>query len=47
MVELAAQSNLPLIYMCMGQRVPEDLQEATPQNFIAHIFREKMTPMFF
>jgi flagellar biosynthesis protein FlhF len=39
MVELAAQSALPLIYMCMGQRVPEDLQEATPQNFIAHVFR--------
>lgn len=39
MVELAAQSNLPLVYLCSGQRVPEDLQTATPDTFVNGIFR--------
>lgn len=41
LVELVAGSRLPLAYLCMGQRVPEDLQVATPENFSAHILRQK------
>jgi flagellar biosynthesis protein FlhF len=40
MLELAAESGLPLTYLCMGQRVPEDLKAATPENFAARIFGE-------
>lgn len=39
MIELAAQSELPLVYLCMGQRVPEDLQAATPDTLVNGIFR--------
>lgn len=42
MVELAAQSNLPLVYLCSGQRVPEDLQTATPDAFVNGIFRANL-----
>ena len=41
MLELAAESSLPLIYFGTGQRVPEDLQIATPENFTSRIFGEK------
>lgn len=37
LVEIAAESNLPLVYLCHGQRVPEDLQSATPESFVARI----------
>ncbi len=37
LVEIAAESNLPLVYLCNGQRVPEDLQSATPEFFVARI----------
>jgi flagellar biosynthesis protein FlhF len=40
LLELAAESGLPLTYLCMGQRVPEDLRVATPENFAARIFGE-------
>lgn len=40
MLELAAESGLPLTYICMGQRVPEDLKVATPENFTARIYGE-------
>lgn len=46
MVELAAQSNLPLVYLCMGQRVPEDLQTATPDAFVNGIFRANTQKAF-
>lgn len=46
MVELAAQSNLPLVYLCMGQRVPEDLQTATPDTLVNGIFRANTQKSF-
>lgn len=36
-VEVAAESSLPLAYLCMGQRVPEDLQIATAETLTARI----------
>lgn len=39
MVELAAEGLLPLVYLCMGQRVPEDMQTATPESLVTSIFR--------
>ena len=36
-VEIAAEANLPLVYLCSGQRVPEDLQLAAPESFAARI----------
>lgn len=41
MLELAAESALPLIYFGIGQRVPEDLQIAAPESFAGRIFGEK------
>lgn len=41
MLELAAEGALPLVYFGIGQRVPEDLQIATPENFVARVFGEK------
>ena len=38
-IELVAESGLPLAYLCMGQRVPEDLQAATAESFAAQILR--------
>jgi flagellar biosynthesis protein FlhF len=40
LLEVVAESKLPLAYLCMGQRVPEDLQEATLKNLVARIFPE-------
>ncbi len=37
LLEVAAESSLPLAYFCMGQRVPEDLQEATLGNLVSRI----------
>ena len=37
LLEVAAESSLPLAYLCMGQRVPEDLQEATLGNLVSRI----------
>ena len=42
MLELLAECGLPLTYLCMGQRVPEDIKVATPENFAARIFGEKI-----
>ncbi len=36
-VQVAADTALPLIYLCAGQRVPEDLEQATPESFAAYI----------
>lgn len=38
LLEVMAESSLPLTYLCMGQRVPEDLQEATLKNLVSRIF---------
>lgn len=37
LLEVASESSLPLAYLCMGQRVPEDLQEATLGNLVSRI----------
>jgi flagellar biosynthesis protein FlhF len=42
MVKLAESSNLPLVYLCNGQRVPEDLQSATVENFTQRILGTKI-----
>lgn len=42
MLEVLAESALPLTYMCAGQRVPEDLKAATPANLIARIFDNRI-----
>ncbi len=42
MLEVLAESNLPLTYLCMGQRVPEDLKVATPENFSVRVFGETL-----
>lgn len=41
LLEIAAGSGLPLAYFGIGQRVPEDMQTATPENYIARVFGEK------
>lgn len=33
MIDLARENALPLVYLCAGQRVPEDLSAATPEAF--------------
>jgi flagellar biosynthesis protein FlhF len=38
-VSVAAQAGMPLVYLCAGQRVPEDLERATPKSFAARIVR--------
>lgn len=40
MIELIAEGSLPLTYICTGQRVPEDLHGATPENLAARIIHE-------
>jgi flagellar biosynthesis protein FlhF len=40
-VSLAAEAALPLVYLCAGQRVPEDLERATPLAFAARVVRAK------
>lgn len=37
MVDLAAECRLPLVYLCAGQRVPEDLQNADIENFAGKV----------
>lgn len=32
-IELIAENNLPLAFLCTGQRVPEDLQDANAQTY--------------
>lgn len=45
LLEMIAENPLPMAYICNGQRVPEDLQTATAENFISRIFGEKkITP---
>lgn len=37
-VQIAAQTMLPLAYLCSGQRVPEDLEQASAEAFAARLF---------
>lgn len=39
MLKLVTESSLPLAYLCSGQRVPEDLQTATPDSFAESVLR--------
>lgn len=40
-IETIAESNLPLAYLCTGQRVPEDLQIATAESFAKRIIGKR------
>lgn len=42
MLNLVAESTLPLVYLCSGQRVPEDLLTATPNNFAHCILGQRI-----
>lgn len=37
LIDVAAETALPLVYLCAGQRVPEDISRATPESFAARI----------
>lgn len=36
-INVAADANLPLFYLCAGQRVPEDLEQATAASLTARV----------
>lgn len=38
-VQIATDAELPLLYLCAGQRVPEDLEQATPASLAARVLR--------
>lgn len=38
-VRFASEAALPLVYLCAGQRVPEDFEPATAESFAAHVVR--------
>ncbi|MBS1809353.1 MAG: flagellar biosynthesis protein FlhF [Acidobacteria bacterium] len=38
-VSVVRDSGLPIAYLCSGQRVPEDLERATPLSFAARVVR--------
>lgn len=40
-----AQSGLPLAYLCMGQRIPEDLEQANPTALAARMLRASLMAM--
>lgn len=40
-VNLAAGLSLPLLYLCAGQRVPEDFESASAEAFAARVLRPK------
>jgi flagellar biosynthesis protein FlhF len=39
LANIVAGSGLPIVYLGTGQRVPEDIEPATPETFAAHILR--------
>ncbi|MGH9944617.1 MAG: flagellar biosynthesis protein FlhF [Pyrinomonadaceae bacterium] len=39
LANLAASAQMPLLYLCAGQRVPEDFERATAEAFAARILR--------
>ncbi|MDX2029400.1 MAG: flagellar biosynthesis protein FlhF [Blastocatellia bacterium] len=41
-IAAAASASLPLLYLCAGQRVPEDLERATPASLAARVLRRRM-----
>ena len=40
-VSVAVTAGLPLLYLCAGQRVPEDLERATPATFAQRVMRSR------
>lgn len=40
-VSVAVTAGLPLLYLCAGQRVPEDLERATPASFAQRVLRSR------
>jgi flagellar biosynthesis protein FlhF len=43
-ITVAAEAGLPLAYLCAGQRVPEDLERATAENFAARVLSRGQAP---
>jgi|GEM_PF-1250647 len=43
LIETLNEAALPLAYLCMGQRVPEDLRSATPESMLSQIVREPIS----
>ncbi len=43
-VGVAMSAGLPLLYLCAGQRVPEDLERATPAAFVQRVMRTRSLP---
>lgn len=41
LIETISESSLPMIYLCNGQRVPEDLQTATAENLVSRLLGDK------
>lgn len=44
-IATAAESDLPLVYLCGGQRVPEDIENATPQSLASHVLQSTAMSM--
>lgn len=42
-ISTLAESRLPLSYICNGQRVPEDIEVATPQSLASSVLRSAAT----
>ncbi len=42
LIDAISESTLPLSYLCMGQRVPEDLRVATPESMLSQIIRQEV-----
>lgn len=42
-VTIAAEAALPLTYLCAGQRVPEDLEQAQAESFATRVLRGEFT----
>ncbi len=38
-ISVAVDADLPLIYLCNGQRVPEDIEKATAESVVAATLR--------
>jgi len=43
LIENISECDLPLVYLCMGQRVPEDLRSASVENLASQILRKDFT----
>jgi flagellar biosynthesis protein FlhF len=44
-VSTAVEAGLPLAYLCNGQRVPEDIENATAESFTARVLSANALPV--